>query len=103
MDETAPCAPRSSQEAPWLALAGPVSALSPARAALTETQFPRGPSPAARPAQAFSTFFMCGTWELTQHFHAFRGRRRIFHISSVCRVDGTSSWLILSLRSTKSL
>lgn len=106
MDEAAPRGPGFLQDSRHPGLA---EAPSPSRAALWSRlgslKTPVGPllSSSTHPTLAFSSVFICATWELIQHVYVFRGRRRIFRINSVCHIDWTSSWLIFSLRPTMSL
>lgn len=89
----------------WHWLTPHLHPMQPFRVDSVPTKNPVGPlsSSSTHPALAFSGLFICGTWEFIQHVYVFRGRRRIFQINSVCHIDWTFSWLILSLRPTKSL
>lgn len=123
MDKAAPWGPHLLLDSRHLVL---VEAPSPFHAAHmnipSSREDPGGPSGLVShsPALAFSSLFICGSWEFIQHFYVIRGRRRTFHVESVhifffllnCywsivplhvpHINWTS-WLILSLRSTQNL
>ena len=97
MDKAAPWGPHLLLDSLHLALVEVPSPFHAAHMTIPSSrEDPGGPSGfiSHSPALAFSSLFICGSWEFIQHFYVIRGRRRTFHVESVHHIFFSAELLL---------